>query len=392
MSLWLQNIQHAVHHLNSQRKRSMLTGLAICLAMLIVVFLLTFSENSKRTMLEDIKKISENSQLILHPRPTRMPGQKNTSPPTIDTIRPFLQAWQRDEPFSFSFEGHLKTQIGTSKAASSQVVFVDHQHFSTHPLTLESGRAFNVHDRSHSAFAIVGSQVAKQLTRQSTHTLFIENKAYQVIGTLAYQKPVGAQSDNNRSIFLLMPAHKSSQTPVERITFKLPQEQLAIEKVKLQKNLALTFPDVQWHMINTADYVEHLQSFFRKIQFTLWSICLICTLTAGINLSNSMYFSILERKKEIAIRLAIGAQPWHIRNMFLTETLVLCVISGIIGAVLAQLITCVVLYFTHMGFYWFWQPPLLGFALCLFVGFIAAYIPARSTASIQPIDILRDNA
>src|SRR5690625_6621575 len=59
----------------------------------------------------------------------------------------------------------------------------------------------------------------------------------------------------------------------------------------------------------------------------------------GIGIMNIMYVSVKERTKEISIRKAVGAKSWEILMQFLMESIVICLLGGLIGVLLSVGIT-----------------------------------------------------
>jgi putative ABC transport system permease protein len=70
-------------------------------------------------------------------------------------------------------------------------------------------------------------------------------------------------------------------------------------------------------------------------QAVLVAIASISLLVGGIGIMNIMLVSVTERTREIGLRMALGAKRSDIRNQFLVEAAVLCMIGGAIGLLLA---------------------------------------------------------
>jgi putative ABC transport system permease protein len=104
---------------------------------------------------------------------------------------------------------------------------------------------------------------------------------------------------------------------------------------------------------------------------------------------NIMLVSVTERTREIGIRMSIGALPREVLLQFLVEALVLSLIGGLIGIVLALIAS----YFLAqaMGFPYIIdsQINLVAFAFSAAVGVVFGYAPARRAARLDPIEALR---
>ena len=63
----------------------------------------------------------------------------------------------------------------------------------------------------------------------------------------------------------------------------------------------------------------------------------VALLVGGVGVANTMVISVLERKREIGLRRALGATSGQVRTQFFTESVVLCLLGGLTGAVLGVL-------------------------------------------------------
>src|SRR5690606_21013517 len=120
------------------------------------------------------------------------------------------------------------------------------------------------------------------------------------------------------------------------------------------------------------------------------------SLVAGIvSIGNIMVFSVKERTKEIGIRKALGATPFNIITLIMQEAIMITLIFGVIGILLATLL--VENINESLVDYFIYNPGVSTESLvvaCLilfFAGFFAGFIPARYAAKIKPIDALRDD-
>ena len=120
------------------------------------------------------------------------------------------------------------------------------------------------------------------------------------------------------------------------------------------------------------------------------------SLVAGVvSIGNIMVFSVKERTKEIGIRKALGATPYKIITLIMQEAVVITLLFGVIGILLATLL--VENINEGLADYFIYDPgvstvSLVMACVILFVaGFLAGFLPARYAAKIKPIDALRDD-
>jgi putative ABC transport system permease protein len=114
----------------------------------------------------------------------------------------------------------------------------------------------------------------------------------------------------------------------------------------------------------------------------------IALLVGGIGVANTMVISVLERKREIGLRRALGASRGQIRGQFLTESVVLCGLGGIAGGALGLLATA---GYAHMQGWPLVVPAdamLGGFAASVTIGVLAGVYPAIRASSLTPTEAL----
>jgi putative ABC transport system permease protein len=118
-------------------------------------------------------------------------------------------------------------------------------------------------------------------------------------------------------------------------------------------------------------------------------IGLITLLGAAIGLMNIMLVSVTERTREIGLRKAMGATQAIIKNQFLIESVVICVLGGLFGIFLGIIIGNVISLLLDTGFFIPWLWIIIGVVICVAVGLISGYIPAKRASQLDPIESLR---
>ncbi|TWX35669.1 ABC transporter permease [Frigoribacterium sp. ACAM 257] len=115
----------------------------------------------------------------------------------------------------------------------------------------------------------------------------------------------------------------------------------------------------------------------------------VALLVGGIGVANTMVISVLERRREIGLRRALGATRPHIRRQFLAEALVLSALGGVAGVALGAGVTAV--FATTKGWPMAIPPVVLagGLGATLVVGALAGLWPAVRAARIPPTEALQ---
>jgi putative ABC transport system permease protein len=115
----------------------------------------------------------------------------------------------------------------------------------------------------------------------------------------------------------------------------------------------------------------------------------ISLLVGGIGVMNIMLVSVTERTREIGIRMALGARRQDILVQFLFESIVLCLMGGIIGTVLGYGGAYVVAKIAHWPPLVSWWTILIAFLFSAGVGLFFGLYPANQAARLKPIEALR---
>lgn len=127
----------------------------------------------------------------------------------------------------------------------------------------------------------------------------------------------------------------------------------------------------------------------RIFSIVLGSIATISLLVGGIGIMNIMLATVSERTREIGIRRALGATKRAIIIQFLSETLMLTFVGGILGIVLGSLIPFLVTHFGHMPTVITGLSLVLAFGISAAVGVVFGLYPAYRAANMDPIESLR---
>jgi putative ABC transport system permease protein len=148
---------------------------------------------------------------------------------------------------------------------------------------------------------------------------------------------------------------------------------------------------------NVIDYEIEIPELLLKQQqrtndifnYVLGAIAGISLLVGGIGIMNIMLASVLERIKEIGLRLSIGAKKSDVVQQFLFEAMMISVTGGLIGVTLGITLAYVVSTFAEIPTIITFSSILLSFGVAAAVGLIFGIAPARRAASQDPIMSLR---
>lgn len=123
--------------------------------------------------------------------------------------------------------------------------------------------------------------------------------------------------------------------------------------------------------------------------YVLGAIAGISLLVGGIGIMNIMLASVLERIKEIGLRLSIGAKKTDIIQQFLFEAVMISVTGGVIGVILGVSMAFLVSSVANIPTVISFMSIVLSFGVAATVGLIFGIAPARKAANQDPITSLR---
>ncbi len=121
----------------------------------------------------------------------------------------------------------------------------------------------------------------------------------------------------------------------------------------------------------------------------LSGVAAISLLVGGIGIMNIMLVTVTERTREIGLRKALGAKKKTVITQFLTESIILTFVGGIIGVLLGIALSFSITFFVHLPFILSPGSVLLAFVVSGGIGVLFGWYPARKAANLEPIEALR---
>jgi putative ABC transport system permease protein len=268
-------------------------------------------------------------------------------------------------------------------------------------LDLAGGRYFvDGEDTGAQAVAVIGWDVKDELFpyqdpigRQVT----VGGVPYRVIGLLTKQGRTLGQSRDNQVLVPLQSwrrqfGARSSLDLVIRARGGVPGVEPAVDEVRAVLR-ALRHTDFRAPDPFGVVTAESLQQLWRQISAAAFILSLLIASVSlgvgGIVITNIMLVAVVERTREIGVRLALGARKKDIRRQFLLEATLLSLAGGVVGVLggagIALLVKNVLSFPASL------TPPIaaMGLLLSAAVGMVAGYWPARSASNLPVVEALR---
>ena len=120
-----------------------------------------------------------------------------------------------------------------------------------------------------------------------------------------------------------------------------------------------------------------------------WAIAGLSLIVGMFGVANIMFVSVRERTSQIGLKKAIGAKSRVILAEFLLESAFLCIIGGLIGLALVFGLTKILTGALDFPVYISTSNMALAIGICIVVGIVAGFIPARQAARMDPVVAIR---
>jgi len=283
-------------------------------------------------------------------------------------------------------------------AVSSEFDFID-------KVELADGRFFTTEEDNQLArVAVLGSKAAEDFFPNQDpigQTIRIQKTRFKVIGV--YQERGAVPFfDMDKMIFIPVKTAQKLLLGYDHLLAifaqleDVGQDEVTAEEVRaiLRSNHEITDPDKDdFAVITQAEALATVNSILDAVTLVVAVIASIALVVGGVGIMNIMYVVVSERYFEIGLRKAVGATRRHIKTQFLTESILVTIIGGLAGAILAFLVI-VSVYFAakYQGFDWPLEFSASSFFIAIIfssaVGVAFGYLPAKKAASLDPVAAL----
>lgn len=406
---YTENVRLALQSIKSNRLRTMLTALIIAIGLSALVGILTTLDAVKKSMTEAFSSMGANSFTIRNRGTGIRVGNPGQRPKAFKSIRyeealDFKERLNTPATVAVSVRASNGSTVkyGTEKTNPNITIQgVDENGLAAQGLDLSFGRNFSPTEATlGNDVCIIGSEISKTLFKGDSaldKIINVGNNRLKVIGVLA-SKGSSMGFSGDRAVYVPLLKAKlinANADPSYTITVMVSNndqiENIIGESTSAFRNirkLKTTQPDN--FEITKSDAVA--QTLFENLAFVAIggvAIGVITLIGASIGLMNIMLVSVTERTREIGIRKAIGANPSVIRKQFLIEAVVICLMGGALGILLGILLGNAISLMMGGSFIIPWLFIIGGFALCVIVGVISGYYPAKKASKLDPVEALR---
>ncbi|WP_248795896.1 ABC transporter permease [Pseudomonas sp. MWU13-2105] len=388
-----QLLHEAFVSLRTLGKRSLLALLGIVIGSSSVIALINIGHNAAQEASAIFKDMGTDTLSVQFPGngDARRPMPATLDVPSLSKAIPSLLYIAPITLSSGAVVFHGQSTNATLVGSTAQLMGATR-------LQLREGRFISDFDHSET-YVVVGHKIAQALSRPGDplrlgERIRINDYLFQVIGIARSQPP---------AILIPIQADDSLFLPLEglRRIISAPQISNLIVRVAAGQDtnaVAGTLTEVLKQSLRGREVevqvpqqmIDGMTRQSRTFGYLLMALGGISLVGGGVGVMNVMLMNVSERRREIGVRMALGARRKDIRNLFLLEAVTLTALGALSGALVGM--AAAYLYARMSG----WQFSLallslpLGVGSTLLVGLFFGLYPAISASRLQPVEALRD--
>lgn len=391
--------------ITANKSRSSLTILGIVIGIGSVIAMVSIGQGAQSTIETSIQSIGSNLIMI-------MPGSQRAGFNSVSSGRGSAQSLTLEDAQA------IQKEITTIKAISPEVskryqvvqkdkntntsvMGVTKDYLTVRNVSVDTGTFISSQNmESYAKVAVIGPTTKTDLFGDADpigKNIRINGIDFKVIGVTIAKGGSGFTSSDDMIFVPLSTALRffSGNEYLSTINISAP-DQKSLSDVQTQvsellmKRHKIKNPDLaDFSIMNQADIIATASSVTGTFTILLGAIAGISLLVGGIGIMNMMLTTVTERTREIGLRKAIGAKRSDITWQFLTESVMLTFIGGLVGIIFGWLLSLIVSKLFTLNTTVSLQAILLAFGVSAAIGIIFGYYPARRASRLNPIEALR---
>lgn len=389
--------------------RAILTMLGIIIGTGSVIVMISLGNGMSKKIKENISSLGNNLLTLFPARGLDTSGQslrRYFNMQEVEAIKSRVYGINALSPLG-NGSSLIKYQ---QNSRESETLGVERDYFIAANWEMENGRDFlETEYKSGANVCIIGNSVKNALFANSNPLgakIEVGNKDGKIIcecvGVLKEKGQSGFSDQDDVVLFPLkaylrtLGREKSSMNNINQIMISLQDGMDSKQKTNEIKqilrdlrNLDNSGKSDNFEIRDTKQFEETMSKTMATLTLFIGSIAGVSLIVGGIGIMNIMLVSVTERTKEIGTRLAIGALEKEVLLQFLIEAIVISSLGGIIGIVLAFIISFGLSIAMEIPFVFSISVAIIAFVFSAFLGILFGYLPAKRASKLNPIDALR---
>jgi macrolide transport system ATP-binding/permease protein len=387
-ALWM-----AVRSMSAHRIRAFLTMLGIIIGISSVVCVVALGEGSRQKVLENISDLGTNTLEIF---PGKDFGDMRSGKVTT------LVVGDADQLAKQGYVAAVTPTVSSSYTlrsgsveATAQVSGVGVSYFDAKGSKLIGGRFFDRKSvASYGQEAVVDENTVETLFDGDSQAalgkiILVGKVPVKIVGVVAQQQG-GFGGSQNLAVYLpykTMQARMLGSTSLRSITVRVADDvDTDLAEQAVTEFLTLRHGTKDFFILNTDDIRETITSTTQTLTILIAAIAVISLFVGGIGVMNIMLVSVSERISEIGVRMAVGARQSDIMQQFMIEAVLVCLVGGVLGILLALSFGVAFSYLGSNFRLIYSTDAMLGaVAISSLIGVVFGYLPARNASRLDPV-------
>ncbi len=388
----IESFKMAINAITAHKLRALLTMLGIVIGITSVISVVALGQGSQQQILSNINSLGTNTMTIMNGTGF---GDRRANLTKNLTISDAMMLNKQQFVDSTTPSSNLNgTVIYGNTNVTASINGVGEQFVNVKGLKMISGRFFDADEvKLSSQVVVIDGNTKKDLGLTDPvegKVILVDKKPLTVIGM--------AQESNNlnqTSLKMWMPyttlmQRISGEKFIDSLTVKVKDnvESQTAEK-SINELLTAKHGKKDFFVMNSDTIKQTITSTTNTMKLLISSIAMISLIVGGIGVMNIMLVSVMERTKEIGVRMAIGAKQNNILQQFLIEAILICLLGGIIGILFAM---AIIFSFNTLGtnFKMILSPASVVLAVfcSTLIGVVFGYMPAKNASKLNPITAL----
>ncbi len=383
------NSREAVDSLRKARLRTLLGMIGVMVGIASVIAMVSLGEIAREQARKEFEALGTDLVVI---RPSFNAGGVTIPLDAARTLAVEVDAITTAAPRILGQD--VFRQAGKA-AGNGQVQGVTAAFATINQFPLADGRFISDLDTDRS-FCVIGAEIAATIRQNGTtepvgEVLEIGERLFTIVGILAphresYTLPYHVDAD--RSVFVpITTAYRMVPNPaIEVIVARSAPNVVHTNAAGAVVNyFRQRTPDLELEIVTARELIARMESQMGIFSLLLGAVGSISLIVGGIGIMNIMLVSVAERRREIAIRMAIGARRRDIMSQFLIESVILTLAGGGLGILLGLATTWGICRFTSWDFMISGISVASGLGTAAAAGLLFGLQPAWQAARMDPI-------
>ena len=398
-------ILSALKSLGKNKLRTFLMMIGIIIGIIALTLIVSVGFGAKDQVMERVNKFGTHSLMVFAGGGTQMSqisatqGTTNLKPEDVEYLEREIPEIKSLAPFSRQANMDIKY---FEKSTNATVFGITPSWASVWDWDVSEGDFINDEDmKSLNRICLIGSTVQKELFGDNYpigEMIRVGNIQFEVKGILEPKgtSPRGGDMDNRIMVplttFMRRVANVDYLSAVKILLVNQGDMNITVEKIsqilRERHSLAEGIPD-DFSIVTPTEATKMAEKVSGTFNIFLALLAGLSLITGGFVIANIMTISVNERKKEIGLRMAIGASPKKIVMQFLFEALAVTIAGGVIGIIIGGTGAVVLGMVMQIPVSVSWESILVGVISASVIGVIAGIQPAKKAARLNPIEALK---